>query len=101
MQELINKVTAAAGISEEQAKQSIAAVSDYLKGKLPEPFRGQIDNLVNGGSLSAGVKAQLNEVATDVREKAEDLIDDVREKAEEMAGKIRGMFSDKKEDPKS
>ena len=96
MQELINKVTANSGISEEQAKKSIETVSAYIKERLPESFRSQIDHLVNGEKLSEGMKAKLNDVASEMRDSAEDLIKDVRDKAEEVAGKIREMFSENK-----
>jgi len=102
MQELISKVAATAGITEEQAKKSIETVTAYVKERLPETFRSQIDNLVNGGKLSEGVKSKLNDVSADVRDKAEDVIKEVREKADEVAGKIREIFSEKNEQkPKS
>ena len=98
MQELIQKITAAAGISEEQAKKSIETVSAYLKEKLPASFRSQIDNLVNGGKLSEGIKMKMGDMADDVKDKAEELIKEVREEAEQVAGKIRDIFSEKKDD---
>ncbi|MCY7409528.1 MAG: hypothetical protein LH473_04590 [Chitinophagales bacterium] len=96
MQELINKVMAASGITEEQAKKSIETVSSYIKEKMPETFRGQIDNLVNGGSLTEGIKSQFNVVADDLRNKAEDMIKDIRGKTGEMTDKLKDMFSEKK-----
>ena len=96
MQELITKVMNAANVSEEQARKSIETVSGYIKAKMPESFRSQIDNLVNGGSLSAGIKDKLKDVAGDLRDKTEDVIKDIREKAGETAGKLRDMFGDKK-----
>ena len=97
MQELIDKVTAAAGISEEQAKKAIETVAAYVKDRIPESFRSQIDHLVNGEKLSDSVKSQMNDIASDVRDKAEDVIKEVRGKAEEVAGKIKEMFADKNE----
>ncbi len=96
MQELINKVMAASGITEEQAIKSVETVKGYIKEKLPENFRSQIDNLVNGGSLTEGIKSQLNDVADDLRNKAEDVIKDIRGKTGEMADKLKDMFSEKK-----
>ncbi|MEP7127803.1 MAG: hypothetical protein ABI729_03000 [Chitinophagales bacterium] len=93
MEELIKKVTTAAGISEEQAKKSIDAVSAYIKDRLPDSFKDQIDNLVNGGTLSEGMKTKMNTVAGEIRDKAEDVISDVKEK-------LSGMFSSKKEEEK-
>lgn len=96
MQELINKVMTAANISEEQARKSIETVSGYLKDKLPQSFRSQIDNLINGGKLSEGIKTKLTETGGELRDKAEDVIKDIREKAGETAGKLRDIFGDKK-----
>ena len=94
MQELIKQVSTGAGLTEEQAKKSIEIVAAYIKERLPESFRSQIDHLVNGDKLSDGMKAKLNEVASEMRDSAEDFIKDVRDKAEEVAGKIREMFSE-------
>lgn len=93
MEELIKKVTTAAGITEEQAKKSIEAVSAYVKDRLPDSFKDQIDNLVNGGTLTEGMKTKMNAVAGEFRDKAEDVIADVKEK-------LSGMFSSKKEEEK-
>jgi len=59
MEELIKKVTAKAGISEEQAKSAVATVIGFLKEKLPAPIAGQIDNVVGGGSGESGVVGDL------------------------------------------
>ncbi|MGB3076643.1 MAG: hypothetical protein WBB36_15045 [Chitinophagales bacterium] len=93
MEELIKKVTTAAGITEEQAKKSIESVSAYVKDRLPDSFKDQIDNLVNGGTLTEGMKTKMNAVAGEFRDKAEDVIADVKEK-------LSGMFSSKKEEEK-
>ncbi|MEO6166717.1 MAG: hypothetical protein ABIO46_06330 [Chitinophagales bacterium] len=93
MEDLIKKVTAAAGISEEQAKKSIETISGYIKDRLPDSFKSQIDNLVNGGTLTAGMKTKMSAVADELRDKAEDVIDDMREK-------LSDIFSSKKEEGK-
>jgi len=49
MDELIKLVTQKAGISEDQAKQAITAVLDFLKQHLPAPVAGQIEGLLKGG----------------------------------------------------
>ncbi|MBC8173764.1 MAG: hypothetical protein H7X71_07655 [Chitinophagales bacterium] len=90
MQELINKVKEAAGINDEQAKKSIETVSAYLKDKMPDALKSQIDNLVAGGKLSEGIKEKLADTAVDVKEKVEDIFDDVKDK-------ISDLFTKKKE----
>lgn len=49
MDELVKLVTQKAGISEDQAKQAITAVLDFLKQHLPAPVSGQIEGLLKGG----------------------------------------------------
>ena len=53
MDELVKMVTQKTGISEDQAKQAVNVVLDYLKKNLPAPVAGQIDGLL---SNEAGVK---------------------------------------------
>lgn len=88
MQELINKLKAAAGVNDDQAKASIETISKYLKEKMPKSFHSQIDNMLEGGTLSEGVKEKLVDTAVDIKEKAEDVFDDVKDK-------ISGLFSKK------
>ena len=47
MKELIDQVVSKVGVSPEQAKGSVAAVLDFLKGKLPGPIASQLDKFVN------------------------------------------------------
>ena len=49
MEELIKLVSQKTGISEEQAKQAVAQVVDFLKQKLPAPIAAQIDSVLKGG----------------------------------------------------
>ncbi|WP_193211422.1 DUF2267 domain-containing protein [Luteolibacter marinus] len=49
MNELKEKL-AALGLSEEQINGSIIAVSDYVKSRLPEDYRGVVDSLLKGES---------------------------------------------------
>jgi uncharacterized protein (DUF2267 family) len=51
MDELIKLVSSKAGISEEQAKQAVTSVLDFLKQRLPAPLASQIDGVLSGGSL--------------------------------------------------
>ncbi len=84
MQELINKIKDATGISDEQAKKSIETVSDYLKAKTPKSFHSQIDNMVNGGTLSEGIKDKLMDVAVSIKEKTEDILQEAADKLEDL-----------------
>lgn len=57
MEELIKQITQRTGISEDQARQAITMVADFLKQKLPAPIAQQIDGLLTGGmpDLSKGL----------------------------------------------
>jgi hypothetical protein len=48
MDELVNLLVERTGISEEKAREVTDVVIEFLKSKLPEPFRGQVENLISG-----------------------------------------------------
>ncbi|MBC8046550.1 MAG: hypothetical protein H7Y00_07125 [Fimbriimonadaceae bacterium] len=87
MQELINKLKETAGINDEQAKLSIETISKYLKDKMPKSFHSQIDNMMNGGKLSEGIKEKLIDSAVDAKEKVEDVFDEVKDKISDLFNK--------------
>jgi hypothetical protein len=49
-QELIDKVSNEAGVSQDQAKQAIEVVAGFLEKKLPAPVAGQIRGALSGES---------------------------------------------------
>lgn len=49
MQELIQKIVSTVGISEEQAKQAVGVMSQFVKDKFPAAG-GMIDQVLGGGS---------------------------------------------------
>ena len=57
MEELIKQVVQKTGISEDQAKQAVKTVLDFLKQKLPAPIAAQLDGVLSGGmpDLSKGI----------------------------------------------
>jgi hypothetical protein len=59
MDELIKLVSDKVGISEDQARQAVDTVLDYLKDKLPAPVASQIDGLLG----SAGKAKDLGGMA--------------------------------------
>jgi hypothetical protein len=94
MQELINKVAASAGITTEQAEKAVASVSAYIKDKTPYVFHDQLDVILNGGTLSDGMKKRMNDLKDDIEDaaknlgqKAGDLANDVSRKFNEVFGK--------------
>jgi hypothetical protein len=50
MDEIVQQVQQRAGIDENQARTAVETVVSFLKERLPEPMRGQIDGLMGGGA---------------------------------------------------
>ena len=48
MDELVKLVADKVGISEDQAREAVKVVMSFLKDKLPEPFAGQLDAVLEG-----------------------------------------------------
>lgn len=90
MQNLINDVAAKAGINPEQAKIAITTVAENLKSKMPHYFHAQIDNLINGGTLSERVKNKMEDLKDDL----EDAAKNFGKKAEEFAGDVKNKIND-------
>jgi hypothetical protein len=65
MDELINLLVQKTGMSEEQAREVADVVVEFLKSKLPEPFRSQVENLISGaeteglGGVVQGITGML------------------------------------------
>ena len=53
MNELIQNLVTKVGITEEQAKGSVETVAEFVKGKLPASFHGQIDKILAGGEAES------------------------------------------------
>jgi uncharacterized protein (DUF2267 family) len=53
--ELVKLVTQKAGISEDQARQAITTVVNFLKERLPAPIAGQLDGVLNNPGLAGGL----------------------------------------------
>lgn len=51
MDELIQLVSQKVGISEENARQAVETVIEFLEKKLPEPIAGQLESFIEGGGL--------------------------------------------------
>ena len=59
MDQLVSQITQRTGISEQQARQAVEIVANYLKGQLPAPLAGQIDGILGGqGGQQGGDQGQ-------------------------------------------
>ena len=59
MDELIKQITQKTGISEDQAKQAIQQVLDFIKQRLPAPIASQVDSVLKGGAPDLGALGGL------------------------------------------
>lgn len=64
MDEVVKMVSERTGLSEEMSRVAVETVLNYLKGKLPEPIAGQLDNYLEGdgpdlGDLAGGLGGLL------------------------------------------
>jgi hypothetical protein len=53
MDELVDLVVKKTGISEKQAQMAVETVIKFLKDKLPDPIAGQLDTILEGGSVDS------------------------------------------------
>ena len=67
MEDLIKQVAERTGISEAQAQTAVITVLGFLKGRLPEPLAGHLDNFLGAGASGAeGGLGGLGSAAGDV-----------------------------------
>ncbi len=95
MEELINKVSSAAGIDREQSKKAIEVVAASLKEKLPHLMHEQIDTLINGGTLTDSIKNKFDDLGKDLGDAAKDFGKRAGDFATEVGTKIGEMFTKK------
>lgn len=60
MDELVNQITQRTGISTDQAQTAVQTVMGFLKGRLPAPVAGQLDNVL-GGQGAGGIGGQAQQ----------------------------------------
>ena len=107
MQELINRLTAEAGISAEQATKSLETIKNFVKEKFPM-LGGAVDNMFAGAPAAAAAKPEekkeesimdkisdvipgqagekVEEFAKNAAHKAEEVFDSVKDKLSGMLG---------------
>ncbi|MFN2493705.1 MAG: hypothetical protein ABR501_12575 [Pyrinomonadaceae bacterium] len=67
MDQLIKRVTAATGISEDQARSAVNTVRDFVKERLPESIGDEVDNAIDdAGGLADNVANDLGDMAARV-----------------------------------
>ncbi len=53
--EIVQRVTEATGISEENARAAVSEVLNFLREKLPQPLSGYLDQLMEGSAEEGAV----------------------------------------------
>lgn len=94
MKELIEKVKTTAGVTEEQAKGSINAVTQYLKERMPQHLQSQMDSMLKGERFSESVNPSAMHSAEENKNKTREAFDDGREKKDEAGRTIKNKTSD-------
>lgn len=54
MDELVKIITEKTGINEDQARQAVTLVLDFLKKKLPAPIASQVEGVLRGSLPNLG-----------------------------------------------
>ncbi len=54
MDEIVAQVSERTGLSEEHARVAVTLVVEWVKGKLPETMRGQVDTFLGGADEASG-----------------------------------------------
>jgi hypothetical protein len=90
MEELIARVASEAGITPEASKKAVECVAGYLKSKTPHFFHEQLDVMMNGGTMSDGVKKKF----TDLKDELEEATKNLGKKAEELANDVGKKIND-------
>ncbi len=88
MQELIQQLQEKAGLTAEQAAQSIDVIKEYVKGKLPPFIAGTVDNWF------AGVSGKTEEKGESLMDKAGDFLDNAKDTAEDWAEAAKHKVTD-------
>ncbi len=55
MDELVKLVSQKVGISEDQARQAVTVVINFLKERLPAPIAGQVDGVLNNPGVAGAL----------------------------------------------
>ena len=84
MQELIQNITAKAGITEQQATVAVNTTKEYIKSKVPPMASGMVDQFFSGTfDPSAAMKAAAGQ-QSDWMDKAKEAAQDATEKVTEF-----------------
>ena len=71
MDDLIAQITEKTGVSAEKAKEIVAVVSEWLKGRLPEDMIKQISGILSSaGGMASSAAGKATEVAGSAAGKA-------------------------------
>jgi hypothetical protein len=55
MDELVKLITQKTGISEDQARQAVTIVLNFIKERLPAPIAAQVDGVINNPGVAGAL----------------------------------------------
>ncbi len=84
MQELIQKIQNAAGITEQQAQVAANTAKDFVKNKVPPMFVGMVDQFFAGTFNPADAMKAAQSQQSDWMDKAKDAAKDAGEKVQDF-----------------
>jgi hypothetical protein len=95
MKELIDRVATQAELTPEQSQKAVETVAEYLKTKTPHFFHDQLTILMNGGTMSDGVKKKMSELKDELEDAAKSFGQKAEELASDVGKKINEVFNKK------
>ena len=84
MQELIQKIQSAAGITEQQAQVAANTAKDFIKNKVPPMFVGMVDQFFAGTFNPADAMKAAQGQQADFMDKAKDAVKDAGDKMQDF-----------------
>src|SRR6476620_4089536 len=84
MQELIQNITAKAGITEQQALVAVNTTKDFIKAKTPPMAAGMIDQFFEGKFDPATIMKSVGSQQSDFMNKAKEMVQETGEKVTEF-----------------
>ena len=106
MEDLIKKIAAAAGISDEQAKKAAETAMAYVKEHADKDgFMDKVSGFAGDakeklGDFADGAKEKLGDLAEGAKDKFEDLQEGASEAFGKLKGFASGLFGGDKDDKK-
>jgi hypothetical protein len=100
MKEIIDQITAKAGITDEQAQQAFKVVIDNVSNKLPPSVSSQLDSVLTGKAFDykAVMKERFDALKDDTEENIQEFAGELKLRFEEMGSRAEVKFAEVKKE---